>query len=164
MSASLQGTEYCYVKIDVGGERAADVLRDALPGIVSRLSFGRSMRWMPHSDIAFSRPVRWLLALHGDVAVPVALGSLQSAPHTRLLRQSECPTAHVASAADYPQVMASAGIVLGQDERRAQIWRAVQAAAAVWSSSCVHLQSGRSAHARACVVCTERCYCCDHLH
>ena len=111
------------------------MLQAALPDIVSRLSFGRSMRWMPHSDVAFSRPVRWLLALHGDVAVPMVLGSLQSAPQTRLLRQSKTPTAPVASAADYPQVIASAGIVLGQEERRAQIWSAVQAAAKVRRSS-----------------------------
>lgn len=130
-SASLQGTEYCYVTAEVGGEGASAVLQVALPDIINRLSFGRSMRWMPHSDVSFSRPVRWLLALHGDVPVSVTLGSLQSSQQTRLLRQSKPPTAEVSSAAEYRQVLASAGIVLGQDERRAQIWSAVQDAAKV---------------------------------
>lgn len=91
---------------------------------------------MPHSDVTFSRPVRWLLALHGDVSVSVTLGSLQSSQQTRLLRQSNPPTAQVASASEYCNVLASAGIVLGQNDRRAQIWDAVQDAAKVCRLCC----------------------------
>jgi glycyl-tRNA synthetase len=128
----LQGTEYCYVTTEVGGETASGVLQSALPEMINRLSFGRSMRWMPHSEVTFSRPVRWLLALHGDVPVPVTLGSLHGSQQTRLLRQSQPPVVDVASVEEYRQALANAGIVLGQDERQAQIWSAVQDAAKVW--------------------------------
>jgi glycyl-tRNA synthetase len=120
------------VKKEAGGGTAADVLQGPLTDMISRLSFGRSMRWMPHSDVAFSRPVRWLLALHGDAPVPVTHGSLQASQQTRLLRQSQPPVADVASVEEYREVVAKAGIVLGQEDRQAQIWTAVQEAAKVW--------------------------------
>lgn len=128
---TMQGTEYCYVTVEVGGKTASSVLQDSLPDIVKKLSFGKSMRWMPHSEITFSRPVRWLLALHGDTQFPLTLGNLQSATQTRLLRQSNPPTVAVSSANAYREALASAGIVLGQPERAAQIWKAVQETAQV---------------------------------
>ena len=38
------------------------------------LSFTRSMRW--NSGTAFSRPVRWLLALHGSTVLPFQYAGL----------------------------------------------------------------------------------------
>ena len=46
------------------GKTAAEVLTQALPGVLGKLAFPRSMRWQ--TAAAFSRPVRWLLALHGE--------------------------------------------------------------------------------------------------
>lgn len=51
------------------------VLTDELPGLVGSLSFKKSMRW--NSDAAYSRPLRWLLALHGSVVLPFTYAGLQ---------------------------------------------------------------------------------------
>ena len=40
------------------------------------LSFTRSMRW--NGSTAFSRPVRWLLALHGSTVLPFSFAGLQA--------------------------------------------------------------------------------------
>lgn len=40
------------------------MLTEELPGVLTKLAFPRSMRWQ--TEAAFSRPVRWLLALHGE--------------------------------------------------------------------------------------------------
>ncbi len=57
------------------------MLTDELPGLVSSLSFKKSMRWNPggagSGSVAFSRPMRWLLALHGDTVLPFVHGALQ---------------------------------------------------------------------------------------
>ena len=52
------------------------VLTEELGGLVSSLSFGRSMRW--NSEASFSRPVRFLLALHGSAALPFSFAGLQA--------------------------------------------------------------------------------------
>ena len=56
------------------------VLAEELGGLIGGLSFGRSMRWS--GEAAFSRPVRWLLALHGAAAVPCAFAGLQAGPRS----------------------------------------------------------------------------------
>lgn len=124
--------------VQEGGRGATAVLAEALPTLVAALNFSKSMRWEPHSDLAFSRPVRWLLAMHGDVCVPFAVGSVRSAASTRLLRTSNPPTAAVASVSAYPGLLAGEGIILSMQRRRKEIWAAVQQAAEVrpaWPSS-----------------------------
>ena len=55
---------------------ALQVLTEELGGLVGALSFTRSMRW--NSSTAFSRPVRWLLALHGSTVLPFSFAGLQA--------------------------------------------------------------------------------------
>ena len=52
------------------------MLAEELVGLVGGLSWGRSMRW--NGEATFSRPVRWLLALHGAAAVPFSFAGLQA--------------------------------------------------------------------------------------
>ncbi len=52
------------------------VLTEELGSLVAALSFTRSMRW--NSGTAFSRPVRWLLALHGSTVLPFQYAGLQA--------------------------------------------------------------------------------------
>jgi glycyl-tRNA synthetase beta subunit len=75
------------------------VLAQELGALVAGLSFGRSMRW--NSAVNFSRPVRWLLAMHGPVVVPFAYGSLKAGDTTRVLRSAEDPEVVVPTASQY---------------------------------------------------------------
>jgi len=70
------------------------VLTEALPGLITSLSFRKSMKWGA-GDVTFSRPVRWLLALLGDAELPFVWGNLQAGRTTRLLRNAEQPEAQV---------------------------------------------------------------------
>ena len=49
---------------------------EELGALVGGLAFGRAMRW--NGDATFSRPVRWLLALHGAPVLPFAFGPLRA--------------------------------------------------------------------------------------
>jgi glycyl-tRNA synthetase beta subunit len=51
------------------GLPAGQVLAGALPELISGLRFAKTMRWN-ETGAAFSRPIRWLLALHGDRPSP----------------------------------------------------------------------------------------------
>ena len=62
------------------------VLSEELPAAIAGLSFKRSMRW--NGKAAFSRPLRWLLALHGSTVLPFVYAGLRAGGRTRLLRTS----------------------------------------------------------------------------
>jgi glycyl-tRNA synthetase len=70
------------------------VLASELPGLVGSLSFKKSMRWDGFGT-AYSRPMRWLLALHGATPIPFAYGGLQAAATTRVLRNAAQPELQV---------------------------------------------------------------------
>ena len=63
-----KGVEYCWVSRKVVGKSAAALLAEALPDIVTKTQFKRSMRW--NSKATYSRPLRWIVALHGPSVVP----------------------------------------------------------------------------------------------
>ena len=75
------------------------MLAAELSNLVSGLSFKRSMRWQHAAS--FSRPVRWLVALHGNTEVPFSYAGVVAGRSSRLLRQSSTPEASISSAADY---------------------------------------------------------------
>ena len=65
------------------------VLPEALQGLLGGLKFQKTMRW--RGPAQFSRPVRWLLALHGQEVVPLHFAGLAAGRSTRVLRTSSQP-------------------------------------------------------------------------
>uniref|UniRef100_A0A061RBF6 glycine--tRNA ligase n=2 Tax=Tetraselmis sp. GSL018 TaxID=582737 RepID=A0A061RBF6_9CHLO len=128
VEADAKGTEYCYACVRTMGRPAPEVLSERIGGLVSGIAFRKSMRW--NGGLAFSRPVRWLLALHGACPLPAAVGPLTGGSTTRVLRGAETPELAVRDAAAYAGTMRSSGIILSTEERRCAIWEAVRAAAA----------------------------------
>ncbi|GLC37301.1 hypothetical protein PLESTB_001138600 [Pleodorina starrii] len=127
--ADAKGVEYVFAVVRDAGRAAAEVLTDELPALVGGLSFKKSMRWNGHGA-AFSRPMRWLLALHGDVVLPFVYGGLQAGSSTRVLRNAPSPELPVSSAEAYLPTLEAAGISLSGTNRAEAIWRDVLEAAA----------------------------------
>ncbi len=130
---TIDGGEYVTATVRQAGRPALAVLAEALPGVIAGLSFGKSMRWNS-SNVAFSRPIRWLLALlgEGDAAqvIPFEFAGLASADFTRGLRFMQPAQQHVRSAQAYHQFLSSQGILLDKTARQEAILRQVRALAA----------------------------------
>lgn len=60
------------------------VLTEKLGELCQTISFKRSMHW--DGSTSFSRPVRWLFAMHGDCLLPFAFAGLRAQAFTRGLR------------------------------------------------------------------------------
>ncbi|HYO87518.1 MAG TPA: glycine--tRNA ligase subunit beta, partial [Candidatus Limnocylindrales bacterium] len=99
------------------------------PALVAGLKFGKSMRWNA-SGVAFSRPIRWLVALIGEVVIPVAYAGVASGRITRGLRPYNSPEYLLTSSAEYFEVLRKQGIILSREARRTQIQQQVAALAA----------------------------------
>ena len=112
----FDGKEYVVAVLQEHGASAAEVLASLLPEVVGGLSFGKSMRWNT-SNTAFSRPIRWFVALLDDVVVPFEYAGIQSGRISRGIRSLNSPELEISRAADYYTVMKTAGIVLDTLER-----------------------------------------------
>ncbi len=114
-----KGTDYAWAMVTAPARPAAAVLAEELPALVAALSFPRSMRW--NSDAAFSRPLRWLLALHGGAQLRFSALGVTSSGTTRVLRIADVPIVAVAHADAYEKALATAGIMPDPAARRAAI-------------------------------------------
>ncbi|MFM8322743.1 MAG: glycine--tRNA ligase subunit alpha [Chloroflexota bacterium] len=125
----IDGGQYVTAVVRQKGRPTLDVLAEALPGLIAGLRFDKSMRWN-HSNVAFSRPIRWLLALYGGAVVPFEYAGLRSGGATRGLRFMDPAIQPVASPQEYYAFLAGQGIILDGEQRKQAIREQVAALAA----------------------------------
>jgi glycyl-tRNA synthetase len=116
----VDGGEYVVARVEEKGQAAWQVLGDSLPSLIGSIRFNQSMRWN-ESGVAFSRPIRWLLALHGGSIVPFAYAGYRSGRESRGLRFSASEQFKAASAEAYLEKLAEDGILLDLEIRRQSI-------------------------------------------
>uniref|UniRef100_A0A803M9K5 glycine--tRNA ligase n=1 Tax=Chenopodium quinoa TaxID=63459 RepID=A0A803M9K5_CHEQI len=109
-------TQYIYARVTEPSRFALEVLAEGLPGTIAKLSFPKSMRW--NSQVLFSRPIRWIMALHGDVIIPFTFAGVSSGNLSYGLRNTPFATVKVESAESYTVVMKNAGISVDIEERK----------------------------------------------
>ncbi len=107
------------------GREAVEVLPEALIAWIRGLRFPKTMRWNA-TDVAFSRPIRWLLALHGDQIIPVAYAGVAAGRVTRGPRPLGSPEVQLSRAEDYLDQMTSWHVVADREARKAEIRRQMQ--------------------------------------
>ncbi len=110
------------------GKSAPELLAAALPELIKGLRFGKSMRWNA-SGQAFSRPVRWLVALLGDEVIPFGFAGLESGRSTRGLRFSQPAVKELQDSSAYLPFLKNEGIIVNQAVRRETVWRQALAVA-----------------------------------
>ncbi len=126
---ALDGGTYVVAPVRSVGRPTTEVLAEALPDFIGGLKFDKSMRWNETGQ-AFSRPVRWIVALFGETVIPFAFAGVASGAVTRGLRPNDSPPLELSGAASYARVLGAQGIVLDIDIRREHIRRQVQDLAA----------------------------------
>ncbi|CAI5515942.1 unnamed protein product [Closterium sp. Naga37s-1] len=110
MRADDKGVEYVWASVSEESRPAWAVLGEQLPGVIAGIAFPKTMRW--NSQVAFSRPIRWLLAMHGNTVVPFAYAGLASGNESWLLRNAPETRVQLPSAEEYAAAIAAAGITL----------------------------------------------------
>ncbi len=118
--SEIDGGEYITAEVFTKGKPAAAVLPEAFQELAASIRFTKSMRWN-ESNVAFSRPIRWLLALYGGEIIPVRYANLTAGRTTRGLRFHEPDTFTVQKISDYFEFMKNQGIILDREERKAEI-------------------------------------------
>ncbi|GAP09735.1 glycyl-tRNA synthetase, tetrameric type, beta subunit [Bellilinea caldifistulae] len=136
--AEMDGGQYAIARVFEAGKPAVEVLAPALPPLIDSLSFTKSMRWN-QSGVSFSRPIRWLLALLDDQVIPFQYAGLTSGNQTRGLRFRQPETTEITGVSAYLEFLASQGILLDPQERRASIRRQAEQLIAECGGDPAHL-------------------------
>ena len=124
------GGKYVYAVNKQKGRSTPEVLAEALPKLVESIKFEKSMRWND-SGVAFSRPIRWYVALLGDQVIPFEYAGVVSGNASRGLRPYDSPEITIQSAGGYFDQIREAGILLDKEERKASIVEQVNQAASL---------------------------------
>ena len=124
LKADQKGTEYCWVTREVPGKPAHALLGESLPQFITKLSLRKSMRW--DSVATYSRPLRWIVAMHGDTTVPFSVAGVASGNVTYGLRDgAHAPPVVIAQAHEYlTKIARECKLIADMDERKAFIWSA----------------------------------------
>ncbi len=120
--------KYVFALVKQTGRPTPEVLAEALPKLVAEIKFEKSMRWN-ESAVAFSRPIRWYVALLGDMVIPFEYAGVVSGNISRGLRPYDSPEVKITSADKYFDIIREAGVLLDKEERKAAIVAQVNEAA-----------------------------------
>ena len=113
---TLEGGEYVLVRRQEAGRAAAEVLAELLPGWIAGLRFPRSMRWN-ETGVAFSRPIRWLVALLGEAVIPFVYAGIESGRVTRGPRPAGSPEVALTNACALKSTLESYGVLVDPQVR-----------------------------------------------
>lgn len=128
--------EYVFAVIREPELPAKDALAPLLPGLISGLSFPKTMRWGT-GKLRFARPIRWLLALVDDEVVEFELNGLKSGRLTRGHPTLADGVFEVPSAGDYESALRQRSVLVDPEERGAEIRQQIEVRAQAESARIV---------------------------
>ena len=121
----MEGGTYAVAAVREEGGPTHEVLSKTLPEVIAGLHFDKSMRW-DSSGTVFSRPIRWLLAVHGESVVRFQYGHLRSGRTSRGLRGSEPAEFIVQNADGFFEQLEAGGIIADPERRRSAIQEQIE--------------------------------------
>ncbi len=114
-----------YAVTERPGRATAEVLAEAIPAVIRAFPWPKSMRWGAASSstesLRWVRPLHGIVALFGELVVPVTIAGVESGAATLGHRFHHPGTITIGSAADYEEKLRACHVIVDQDERAALI-------------------------------------------
>jgi len=111
---------YAAAVVREAGLSTEKVLAEALPELIAGIGFDKTMRWN-HTNVAYSRPIRWLVSLFGEREISFDYAGVSSGRISRGLRLFSSPEIEIEGAAGYLSQMTENDIVVHVGKRKAII-------------------------------------------
>jgi len=125
----FDGGGYVAAVVKERGRSTYEIIMDTLPTLLKEIHFGKAMRWN-WTNIAFSRPIRWLLVLFGETVIPVEYAGLRASRGTRGLRFIEPVEFEVKDPGDYFSALEAQGIIIDSETRKITVQALIEKTAA----------------------------------
>ena len=111
--------KYSYIR-RTPGRGASEILAKALPGLVLKTPFPKTMYWTGKDGDRFIRPIRWIVALLDDQVIPFTIAGVPAGNQTsghRKLGAARFPVTYE----NYEAKLRENFVILSRDERRDRI-------------------------------------------
>ena len=124
VETTAKGEYFRFVR-RIEGQFAKDILRNALPGLILKAYFPKTMYWPAKDGPRFIRPIRWIVALLGNEVIDfppiagVAPGNATSGH--RILGAAQIPV----TIENYEQKLRDNFVILSAEERETRIRKAI---------------------------------------
>ena len=112
----VNGVKYIAAVIRQESKQALEVLPEILSGLISALTFPKSMYW-DNSGVRFARPVRWIVALADDNVIPFRFGGVESGRKTSGHRFMGRRVIEIPNASEYLDLLYDNNVILDQEKR-----------------------------------------------
>jgi glycyl-tRNA synthetase beta chain len=113
---SVNGKDFAMVSKDLSKEFTGNI-QSFMDGIISSISVDRPMRW-DSTGMKFSRPIRWILCLHGKHSIPLIMGNVVSEKKTYGPRFMDSPSIQVNHAEHYEDELAKHNVIVDHRKRK----------------------------------------------
>ena len=124
----IDGGTYVTARVRNVGRPATDILAEAIPRLIDSLHFRKTMRWND-SGVAFSRPIRWIVALFGDAVIPFEYAGVATNRVSRGPRSLGSSAMEVADCSAYERACRDRAILLDISQRKGTIQSQIEALA-----------------------------------
>ncbi|HHO76553.1 MAG TPA: glycine--tRNA ligase subunit beta [Deltaproteobacteria bacterium] len=118
--------EYLCVTRTIPGKATVEVLPEILEEVIARIPFPKTMKWS-NPDVRFARPVHWILALFGDMVLPVKFGNITSGRVTYGNRFMTDGALEVTTPDKYEELLEAGYVIPGVEKRKNLIWNSIEA-------------------------------------
>jgi glycyl-tRNA synthetase beta chain len=125
VQSTPKGDYYGYTR-KVAGRPVRQILAQALPDLILKVTFPKTMYWTGKAGPRFIRPIRWLVALLGEEVVPFEMAGVRSGNTSgghRILGAAQIPV----TIEQYEQLLRDNFVLLSANVRREKIrWEVEQ--------------------------------------
>lgn len=122
----IKETDYLFARLKKPGKATAELLQDNLSKIILGIDFPKKMRWADF-DIAFARPLRWLVCLIDEEVLPFSVGDLAAGQFSAGHRQLDNKPVKIPSAGKYLSTLKEHFVLADIEERKANICQQLDA-------------------------------------
>lgn len=117
---TIKGVDYLFAMVNIPGKSTAEILAEALPHLIANLDFPKKMRW-GSLDIAYARPIHWIIALFGDEVIPFVYGETLSGNFTFGHAQRDPQKITLQTPDDYLPLLKKHFVLADPEERKQSI-------------------------------------------
>jgi glycyl-tRNA synthetase beta chain len=117
--------DYLGITRKLKNRKTAPLMREHLPGLIAGLKFPKTMRWEAQG-VRFARPIRWMVAMHGDSAITVRFAGVVSGKASYTVPWIDKKKIRIAAAASYGAILNKQGVIVDHHDRRAALEKLAQ--------------------------------------
>lgn len=118
----VKGSEYLFATLVKPGRATAEILQRELPQLILNIDYPKKMRWAD-LEIAYARPLKWIVALFGKDVLPFSVGDVVSGRQSKGHPQQDPELFDIISASDYEASLAAHKVMASPRARREEIIR-----------------------------------------